>query len=165
MAELTAQAFDTCMHERGPVQLNIPRDFFYGEGSHIIRSPKKLEYSAGGNNNLSEAARLIANAKNPVILAGGGVSMGQAQEEIKALAEYLGAPVACTYLHNDSFPSDHPQMMGPLGYQGHKCAMKALHEADVVLALGSRLSIFGTLPQYNFDYFPKNAKIIQCDID
>jgi len=83
MSELTAQAFDISMHERGPVQINIPRDFFYGESNHIIRSPKKLEHGAGGEYNLSEAVKLIASAKNPVILAGGGVSMGNAVDEVR----------------------------------------------------------------------------------
>lgn len=160
MSELTAQAFDVASHERGPVQINIPRDFFYGENKHIIRAPKKQTHSAGSDYALSQAADLIANAKNPVILAGGGVSMGDAYAEVAALSEYLGAPVACTYLHNDSFMANHPNSVGNLGYQGHKSAMNAMHEADVVIALGSRLSVFGTLPQYNFDYFPKNAKII-----
>jgi sulfoacetaldehyde acetyltransferase len=145
--------------------LNIPRDFLYGENKHSIRTPKPVTHGAGSDASLSQAADLIRNAKNPVILAGGGVSMGNAYAEVQALAEYLGAPVACTYLHNDSFPSDHPLACGPLGYQGHQSAMHAMSEADVVIALGSRLSIFGTLPQYEFDYFPKGAKVIQVDID
>ena len=68
-----------------------------------------------------------------------------------------------SYLHNDSFPADHPLWCGPLGYQGSKAAMKLIAEADVVLALGTRLGPFGTLPQHGIDYWPKNAKIIQVD--
>lgn len=165
MAELSAYAFDIAMHERGPVQINIPRDYFYGENTFTVPSPKPLTHSAGSDSAIAAAIELIKNAKNPVILAGGGVSMGGAGEEVQALAEYLGVGVATTYLHNDSFPCDHPLACGPLGYQGHKAAMNAMHEADVVIALGSRLSPFGTLPQYGFDYFPKDAKVIQCDID
>jgi len=146
MSELTARAFDLSMQERGPAHLNIPRDYLYGENKHIIRDPKPITHGAGSEASLAQAADLIRNAKNPVILAGGGVSMGNAYAEVQALAEYLGAPVACTYLHNDSFPSDHPLWCGPLGYQGHQAAMNAMHGADVVIALGSRLSIFGTLP-------------------
>ena len=165
MTELSARAFDIAMHERGPVQINIPRDYFYGENTFTVPSPKPLRHSAGSEASLVDAAKIIAEAKNPCILAGGGVAMGNAVEEVKALAEHLGAPVATTYLHNDSFPCDHPMACGPLGYQGHKAAMHAMHEADVVIALGSRLSPFGTLPQYGFDYFPKDAKVIQVDID
>ena len=82
-----------------------------------------------------------------------------------ALAEQLNAPVVNSYLHNDSFPADHPLWCGPLGYQGSKAAMKLIAQADVVLALGTRLGPFGTLPQHGLDYWPKGAKIIQVDSD
>ncbi|MFO1331940.1 MAG: sulfoacetaldehyde acetyltransferase [Rubrivivax sp.] len=85
--------------------------------------------------------------------------------EAKALAERLGAPVVNSYLHNDSFPASHPLWCGPLGYQGSKAAMKLMSQADVVIALGSRLGPFGTLPQHGMDYWPKDAKIIQIDAD
>ncbi|MEX5694965.1 sulfoacetaldehyde acetyltransferase, partial [Pseudomonas syringae] len=91
-------------------------------------------------------------AKNPVIISGGGVVMGDAVEACQALAEYLGAPVVNSYLHNDSFPASHQLWCGPLGYQGSKAAMKLLSRADVVLALGTRLGPFGTLPQHGLDY-------------
>jgi len=84
---------------------------------------------------------------------------------VQQLAAYLGVPVATTYLHNDSYPTSDPLSVGPLGYQGFESAMRAVHEADVVLAIGSRMNPFGTLPQYGFEYWPKNGKIIQIDID
>ncbi len=104
-------------------------------------------------------------AKFPVILSGGGVVMGDAVEECKALAERLGAPVVNGYLRNDSFPASHPLWAGPLGYQGSKAAMKLIAQADVVIALGSRMGPFGTLPQHGLDYWPKDAKIIQIEAD
>src|SRR6201999_1292517 len=104
-------------------------------------------------------------AEFPVIISGGGVVMGDAIEECKALAERLNAPVVNSYLHNDSFPANHPLWCGPLGYQGSKAAMKLIQRADVVVALGSRLGPFGTLPQHGMDYWPQNAKIIQIDAD
>ena len=165
MAELMHRAFTIAMHERGPVQVNIPRDYFYGEGDFEIQAPQKVERSAGGPESLDEAARLLATAKFPVILAGGGVVMGGGIKECAALAEYLTAPVVSSYLHNDSFPASHPLACGPLGYMGSKAAMTLINKADVVLALGSRLGPFGTLPQYGFDYWPKKAKIIQIDAD
>jgi sulfoacetaldehyde acetyltransferase len=100
-----------------------------------------------------------------VILAGGGVIMGEGTKEAVALAELLHAPVANSYLHNDTFPASHPLWVGPLGYQGSKAAMKLISKADVVLALGTRLGPFGTLPQYGMEYWPKDAKIIQIDAD
>lgn len=165
MAEYTARCFDRAMSEMGPTQLNIPRDYFYGEISCEIPQPMRVERGAGGENTLNEAVKLLAQAKFPVILAGGGVVMGGAVEECKALAERLGAPVANGYLRNDSFPASHPLWCGPLGYQGSKAAMKLIAEADVVIALGSRMGPFGTLPQHGLDYWPKNAKIIQVEAD
>ncbi|WP_116100710.1 sulfoacetaldehyde acetyltransferase [Amycolatopsis thermalba] len=165
MAELTGRAFDRAMSEIGPTQLNIPRDFFYGEIEAEIPEPQRVERGPGGQRSLDEAAELLANAEFPVILSGGGVVMADAVEECRALAERLGAPVVNSYLHNDSFPASHPLWCGPLGYQGSKAAMKLISRADVVVALGSRLGPFGTLPQHGMDYWPKNAKIIQIDAD
>jgi sulfoacetaldehyde acetyltransferase len=165
MSELTGRAFDIAMMERGPVQLNIPRDFFYGDNKFNNKAPNPVEKSAGGPTALEEAAQLLASAKNPIILAGGGVVMGDAVPATTALAEHLGVPVVSTYLHNDSFPSDHPLAAGPLGYCGSQAAMKAMGDADVILALGTRLGPFGTLPQYGMDYWPQNAKIIQVEVD
>ena len=165
MAEFTARCFDRAMSEMGPTQLNIPRDYFYGEIEVEIPQPNRLDRGPGGEKSLDEAAELLAKAKFPVIISGGGVVMGDAVEECKAFAERLGAPVVNSYLHNDSFPASHPLWCGPLGYQGSKAAMKLIAQADVVVALGSRLGPFGTLPQHGMDYWPKNAKIIQIDAD
>lgn len=165
MAEFTGRCFDRAMSEMGPTQLNIPRDYFYGEIEVEIPQPNRLDRGPGGEKSLDEAAELLANAKFPVIISGGGVVMADGVEECKALAERLGAPVVNSYLHNDSFPASHPLWCGPLGYQGSKAAMKLISQADVVVALGSRLGPFGTLPQHGMDYWPKNAKIIQIDAD
>merc|ERR1712055_416127 len=163
MAEFTNRCFNYAQMERGPVQLNIPRDMFYGDVQVKIPAPMDTKRSAGGPESIAEAANLLAGAKNPVIISGGGVVIGHGVNEVVALAEALKAPVCSTYLHNDSFPVSHPQWLGPLGYQGSKAAMKTVSEADVVLALGTRLGPFGALPQYGFDYWPKGAKIIQVD--
>lgn len=165
MAEYTGRCFDRAMSEMGPTQLNIPRDYFYGEIKTEIPKPARLDRGPGGEKSLNEAADLIAEAKFPVIISGGGVVMADAVEECAALAERLGAPVVNSYLHNDSFPASHPLWCGPLGYQGSKAAMKLIAQADVVIALGTRLGPFGTLPQHGMDYWPKNAKIIQIDAD
>lgn len=165
MAEYTGRCFDRAMSEMGPTQLNIPRDYFYGEVTCEIPKPARLDRGPGGEQSLNEAADLLAEAKFPVIISGGGVVMAGAVEECKALAERLGAPVVNSYLHNDSFPASHPLWCGPLGYQGSKAAMKLISQADVVVALGSRLGPFGTLPQHGMEYWPKDAKIIQIDAD
>jgi len=165
MAEFTGRCFDRAKSEMGPTQLNIPRDYFYGDIDVEIPQPQVLDRGPGGESSLNEAAEILAKAKNPVIISGGGVVMADAVDECKELAERLGCPVVNSYLHNDSFPASHPLWCGPLGYQGSKAAMKLMAKADVVLALGSRLGPFGTLPQHGLDYWPKDAKIIQVDAD
>ena len=165
MAEFTARCFDRALSEMGPTQINIPRDFFYGDINVDIPLPVHLDRGAGGAKTLTEAAELLASAKFPVIISGGGVVNARAVDECIVLAEYLGAPVVNSYLHNDSFPASHPLWCGPLGYQGSKAGMKLISQADVVLALGTRLGPFGTLPQYDLDYWPDSAKIIQVDAD
>ena len=165
MAELTRRAFYMAKLENGPTQLNIPRDYFYGVCEDEIYPSLCISRGSGPREAREEAARLLAQAKYPVILAGGGVSQGDALEEVKALAQYLSAPVCNSYLHNDTFPANHPLAVGPIGYCGSKAAMRTIAKADVVLALGSRLGPFGTLPQYDIDYWPSAAKIIQVDVD
>jgi sulfoacetaldehyde acetyltransferase len=165
MAELASRAFDRAHLELGPTQLNIPRDFFYGDVECEIPHPVTIERGAGGERSLDEAAELLAAAQFPVVLAGGGVVMADAQAEAIELAELLQAPVCASYLHNDAFPATHALWCGPLGYQGSKAAMKLIARADVVLALGTRLGPFGTLPQHGIDYWPKDARIIQVDAD
>jgi sulfoacetaldehyde acetyltransferase len=165
IAEYTGRCFDRAISEMGPTQLNIPRDYFYGDITTEIPTPTRVERSAGGESSLRNAVELLAGAKFPVILAGGGVVMGDAVRETQALAERLGAPVVTGYLRNDAFPASHPLWAGPLGYQGSKAAMKLIAQADVVLALGSRMGPFGTLPQHGLDYWPKDAKIIQVEAD
>ena len=165
IAELTHTAFTIAMAERGPVQINIPRDYFYGEFDAKIAPSQRIERGAGGPESLDAAAKALAEAKFPVIVAGGGVIMAGGVEQARQLAEYLQAPVVTSYLHNDAFPASHPLLCGPLGYQGSKAAMRLIAQADVVLALGTRLGPFGTLPQYGIEYWPQDAKIVQVDVD
>ncbi len=165
IAELTGRAFDIALAERGPTQVNIPRDYFYGEIDVDIPEPIRIDRSPGGAVSLDRAAKLLAEAKFPVIIAGGGVAMADGVGALKSLAKYLSAPVVTSYLHNDSFPASHELACGPLGYQGSKAAMRIIAKADVVLALGTRLGPFGTLPQYGLDYWPEAAKVIQVDSD
>ena len=165
IAELTHRAMTIAMTERGPVQVNIPRDYFYGEIEAVIAPVRPVERSAGGSESIARAASMLAGAARPVIIAGGGVVTAGGGGEVRALAEYLSCPVVTSYLHNDAFPASHPLACGPLGYQGSKAAMVLLSQADVVLALGTRLGPFGTLPQHGVDYWPTGAAVIQVDAD
>jgi len=165
MAELARRCFFMAKAEYGPTQLNIPRDMFYGEADYEVYPSLDITRGPGSIESMEQAVELLKSAKNPVILAGGGVSQADALDEIKALAEYLTLPVVNTYLHNDSFPNEHPLAVGPIGYCGSKAAMRTIAKADVILALGTRLGPFGTLPQYDMEYWPKDAKIVQVDIN
>ncbi len=165
MAEFARRCFYVAKTECGPTQLNIPRDYFYGEIDTDIFKTPEIQHGAGAEEQLDKAAKMLLDAKYPVILAGGGVAQSNATEETESLCEYMTAPVVNTYLHNDSFPTGHDLSVGPIGYCGSKAAMRTLAKADVVLTLGTRLGPFGTLPQYDMNYFPDNAKIVQVDID
>ena len=167
-ADCTRTAFRMAYALRGPVLLDIPRDYFYGEVNDYILEPHQYrvdDRGCGSPASLARAAELLAGAKKPVIIAGRGVVDTDAQDVVAKIAELLTAPVACTYLHNDAFPVNHPLWVGPIGYMGSKASMHTVADADVVLAIGTRLSVFGTLPQYDINYFPESAKIIQIDIN
>ncbi len=148
-----------------PAQINVPRDFWTQVIDIALPVPIEFERPAGGAKAVAEAARLLSEAAFPVILSGAGVVIGEAIADCAALAERLSAPVCSGYQHNDSFPGSHPLACGPLGYNGSKAAMELIAKADVVLALGTRLNPFSTLPGYGIDYWPKNAKIIQVDLN
>ena len=148
-----------------PAQINIPRDFWTQVIDVDLPQVVAFERPAGGEAAVAEAARLLSDAKNPVILSGAGVVLSGVIPDLVRLAERLDAPVASNYQHNDSFPGSHPLAVGPLGYNGSKAAMELIRDADVVLALGTRLNPFSTLPGYGIDYWPRDAKIIQVDIN
>ena len=149
----------------GPAQINIPRDVWTQVVDIDLPAMVEFERPAGGAGAIAKAAELLSNAKFPVILNGAGVVLGGAIPASMALAERLDAPVCCGYQHNDAFPGSHPLFAGPLGYNGSKAGMQLIAQADVVLALGTRLNPFSTLPGYGIDYWPKDAAIIQVDIN
>jgi sulfoacetaldehyde acetyltransferase len=148
-----------------PAQINIPRDFWTQVIDIDLPAIVEFERPSGGEDAISAAAEMLSNAEFPVILNGAGVVIGGAIPASMKLAERLDAPVCCGYQHNDAFPGSHPLFAGPLGYNGSKAGMELIAKADVVLALGTRLNPFSTLPGYGIDYWPRNAKIIQVDIN
>jgi len=165
IAEVLNRVIDNAWRGSAPAQINVPRDYWTQVIDIELPQPIKLERSPGGGGAIARAAELLSQAKFPVILNGAGVVLGGAIEASKALAERLDSPVCCNYQHNDAFPGSHPLAAGPLGYNGSKAAMELIARADVVLALGTRLNPFSTLPSYGIDYWPKDAKIIQVDIN
>jgi sulfoacetaldehyde acetyltransferase len=165
MAEVLNRVIEKAIRGSAPAQINIPRDYWTQVIDTELPPIVRLERQAGGVEAIKKAAKLLSNAKFPVILSGAGVVIGGAIEECKKLAEKLDAPVCSGYQHNDSFPGSHPLAAGPLGYNGSKAGMELIQKADVVLALGTRLNPFSTLPGYGMDYWPKDASIIQVDMN
>mgnify|MGYP006419425769 FL=1 len=165
MAEVLNRVIANAKRASAPAQINIPRD--YWTQVIDIDLPEMIDYErpGGGESALQQAADLLSNAKSPVILNGAGVVLADAIGDTIKLAERLDAPVCVGYQHNDAFPGSHPLFAGPLGYNGSKAGMELISKADVVLCLGTRLNPFSTLPGYGIDYWPKEAKIIQVDIN
>ncbi len=165
MAEVLNRVIEKAIRGSAPAQINVPRDYWTQVIDIDLPPIVRLERQAGGVDAIKKAADLLSNAKFPVILSGAGVVIGGAIEDCKKLAERLDAPVCSGYQHNDSFPGSHPLAAGPLGYNGSKAGMELIKQADVVLALGTRLNPFSTLPGYGMDYWPKDASIIQVDMN
>jgi len=165
VAEVLNRVIEKAIRGSAPAQINIPRDIWTQVVEMKLPAPVKLERSPGGQKSVAEAAELLSKAKFPVILNGAGVILADGVDASKQLAEKLSAPVCCNYQHNDAFPGSHPLYAGPLGYNGSKAAMELISKADVVLALGTRLNPFSTLPGYGMNYWPENAKLIQVDIN
>jgi sulfoacetaldehyde acetyltransferase len=165
IAEVLNRVILRAKRASAPAQINVPRDLWTQVVD--IELPKVVDFErpAGGGDAVAKAAELLSGARFPVILNGAGVILGDAISASKVLAERLDAPVACGYQHNDAFPGSHPLSVGPLGYNGSKAAMQLIAKADVVLALGTRLNPFSTLPGYGIDYWPRQAAIIQVDIN
>ena len=165
IAEVLNRVILQAKRASAPAQINVPRDFWTQVVDIDLPAIVEFERPGGGEDALNQAAELLSNAKFPVLLNGAGVVIGGAIEASMKLAERLDAPVCCGYQHNDAFPGSHPLFAGPLGYNGSKAGMELIAKADVVLALGTRLNPFSTLPGYGIDYWPKDAKIIQVDIN
>lgn len=165
IAEVLNRVITKARRMSAPAQINIPRDIWTQIVDIELPEIVEFEPSTGGARAIAAAAKLLSEARFPVILNGAGVVLAGAIPDAVALAERLDAPAACNYQHNDAFPGSHPLAVGPLGYNGSKAAMKLIAQADVVLALGTRLNPFSTLPGYGMDYWPKSAKLIQVDIN
>ncbi|KPP83449.1 MAG: sulfoacetaldehyde acetyltransferase [Rhodobacteraceae bacterium HLUCCO07] len=165
VAEVLNRVILNARRASAPAQINLPRDFWTKVIDIELPEIVEFERPRGGVEALSEAAKLLSEARFPVILNGAGVVLAGAIPASMKLAERLDAPVCVGYQHNDAFPGSHPLFAGPLGYNGSKAAMDLIAKADVVLALGTRLNPFSTLPGYGIDYWPRDAKIIQVDIN
>lgn len=165
VAEVLNRVIEQAHRLSGPAQINIPRDYWTQVIDIDLPQTIQIERPRGGETAIANAAKLLSDAKFPVLLNGAGVVLAGGIDASRMLAEKLDAPVCCNYQHNDAFPGSHPLFAGPLGYNGSKAAMELIAKADVILALGTRLNPFSTLPGYGIDYWPKDVRLIQVDIN
>jgi thiamine pyrophosphate-dependent acetolactate synthase large subunit-like protein len=165
--EMVREAFTTSLApRRGPVALNIPRDILAEVTDIDGYAPAgyRAEATAMGDEDLvRQAAGLLAAASRPLIIAGGGVKNGRSHAQALALAEALNAPVALSPGHGDAIPCDHPLYAGQVGPRGNVVATELAREADVILALGTRLGFNTTF--YSYDNLNRAAKIVQVELD
>ncbi len=150
----------------GPVLIDIPKDI--QEIEDEIDFNVKLELKGykptlkGHPRQIKEAAKLILEAERPVIIAGGGVIISEASEELMELARLIGAPVTTTLMGKGSFPEMDPLALGVLGMHGRKVANYAVTDSDVLISIGMRFSDRSTGV---VSCFAPDAKIIHIDID
>jgi len=151
----------------GPVLIDICKDVQQAEAERI--TPDRLEipgYKPNGHVNLErarEAAQAVAQAKRPVILAGHGVLLSRAEEELRTFAEKAGAPVGTTLLGIGAFPVDHPLALHMTGFMGTGWNLKAVQNADVLMMVGMRVD--DRVTARLADFAPNVKTFIHIDID
>jgi len=166
--EMFREAFRTAMTpRRGPVQLNLPRDVLsevteYPE-FQLPRSYRSQNVPSAAAEAIKQAAEILRQAKQPVIVTGGGIKTTGGHEDALALAEALNAPIILAPGHGDAIPSGHPLNAGQMGPRGNVVASRLAKEADVILALGTRLGFNSTF--YSYDNINEQADIIQVELE
>lgn len=166
--ELFREAFRTALSPRmGPVQLNLPRDVLSAQAEFpAAQSPlayRNMSVPAGAAESIAEAASLLANAIKPVIIAGGGIKNTRQHQAAIDLAEALNCPIVTSPGHGDAIPFGHPLNAGQMGPRGNAVASRLVKEADVILALGTRLGFNSTF--YTYDNINRDARIIQVELE
>ena len=161
--ELFREAFRTALTPRqGPVQLNLPRDVLAAQGTfEPMQQPgsyRNQSLPAGSPQQIAAAATLLGNAKQPVIVAGGGIKNTLGHEAALNLATALNCPMVTAPGHGDAIPFGHELNAGQMGPRGNPVASRLVKEADVILALGTRLGFNSTF--YTYDNINRDAKII-----
>ena len=152
----------------GPVVIDVPKDMTDPNHLFDYQYPKDIKmrsYSVPSEveeSNIEEAVSLLEKAKKPVLYAGGGIIQGNATEELKKLAKIMNAPVTNTLMGLGAFPATHQNFIGMLGMHGTYEANMAMHEADLIFALGSR---FDDRTTNNPQKYSLNAKKIHLDCD
>ncbi len=166
--EMFREAFRVAMTpRRGPVQLNLPRDVLSETaGFADFQSPQHYRTDsvpAAANDAIKAAAKRLHAAVQPVIVAGGGIKNTGGYASVIALAEALSAPIVTAPGHGDAIPFDHPLNAGQMGPRGNPVASRLAKQADVILALGTRLGFNATF--YSYDNINEQAAIIQVELE
>lgn len=165
--DLLREAFRISMAGRkGPVHLNIPRDLLPQQIKMTVQQPHQYRPQnriVADSETIEKAAQMLAEARQPVIVAGAGVKWSRASAAVESLAEHLAAPILTSAGHGDAIRSDHPLYAGTAGPRGNKVATGLLQQADLILALGTRLGFNTTF--YSSEYLPESTPIIQVDIE
>ena len=151
---------------RGPVCINLPRNIL--AASHNFKINNKISYKnessiKGEINKIKKTVKIIKDSKKIVIIAGGGIKYSSKYEEVIKLAEFINAPIVTAAGHGDAIPFNHKLNMGQMGPRGNPVASKLVKEADVIIALGTRLGFNSTF--YSYDNINKKAKIIQVELE
>lgn len=152
----------------GPVVVDVPKDMTAPTEKRPFEYPETVKMRSytpalkGHAGQIRKALDLLLEARRPVIYAGGGVVLGNAAEELTAIAKRLGYPVTNTLMGLGAFPGSDDQFIGMLGMHGFYEANQAMHQADVIFAVGAR---FDDRVTNNPKKFCPNARIVHIDID
>lgn len=166
--EMFREAYRVAMApRRGPVQLNLPRDVLSAQAEfEPMQAPRNYRpYAApgGAQDAIDAAAQLLVGAARPVIIAGGGIKNTGGADQCMALAETLNVPVVTSPGHGDAVPFGHPLNAGQMGPRGNIVASRLVKEADVILALGTRVGFNATF--YSYDNISRDARIIHVELE
>ena len=152
---------------RGPVCINLPRNLLAEKNNYRInekiKSFKNTNNTQSNPNSIKRAAKLISNSSKGIIIVGGGIKYTSGFKPVIELAEYLNVPIVTAAGHGDAIPFNHKLNAGQMGPRGNPVATKLTKEADIILAIGTRLGFNSTF--YSFENINKKAKIIQVELE
>ena len=152
---------------RGPVCINLPRNLLAEKNNYKInekiKSFKNINNTQSNPNSIKRAAKLISNSSKGIIIVGGGIKYTLGFKPVIELAEYLNVPIVTAAGHGDAIPFNHKLNAGQMGPRGNPVATKLTKEADIILAIGTRLGFNSTF--YSFENINKKAKIIQVELE
>ena len=166
--DVMSDAFSLAMKpRRGPVCINLPRNILAETNNYNVNTNKPSFVSEstlkGKNEKIKKAAKIINQANQFIIIAGAGIKYNAKYKEVVKLAELLNIPIVTAAGHGDAIPFNHKLNAGQMGPRGNPVASRLVKEADVILAIGTRLGFNSTF--YSYDNINKKAKIIQIEIE